>query len=109
MTIVAGDNLQVQSQNNMDAAAIADGSAAEGKSDTAVGIAVAINVADATNTAQVGGTVTADATTIADMKDVGGDKTHDFAARRPPARAAPIPALRARSPSTCRRRRRTPR
>src|SRR5262249_28973581 len=67
VTVVAGDGaasgaLTVSASNNMDAAAIADGSAATGESGTAVGIAVAINVPTMTNRAVVnaGATATGD-------------------------------------------------
>jgi len=88
LTIVAGEGLgtgalSLKAENNMDASAIADGSAAKGSSDTAVGIAIAINIADMQNDARIGtSTVTADGVSVqALMKDVGGNKTHTFAAK----------------------------
>ena len=88
-TIVAGDGsgtgaLTLHAENNMDASAIADGSASGGKGATSVGIGVALNIAFMENTATIGAgsTVTADGFKAeAVMKDVGGDKTHTFAAK----------------------------
>src|SRR4029079_15874967 len=77
-------------ENNMDASAIADGSAAKGTdkdgkvSDTAVGVAVAIKLAEMSNDAVVPNTahVTAEGVSVqAVMKDVGGNKSHNFAAK----------------------------
>jgi hypothetical protein len=84
ITITAGGLLTLESSNNMDASALADGSATEGSIDTAVGVAVAINVAHMTNQATVAGgaNVTADGVHLsATMKDVGGDATHRFGAK----------------------------
>jgi hypothetical protein len=89
VTITAGDGagtgaLTLTSSNNMDAQAIADGSAAGGSEGTSVGVAVAINVANMTNQALVsdGATVTADGLTVsATIKDVDGDTKHVFAAK----------------------------
>ena len=88
-TIVAGDGsgtglLTLHAENNMDASAIADGSAAGGKGATSVGVAVALNIAFMENTATVGTgvTITADGFKAeALMKDVGGDKTSTFLAK----------------------------
>ncbi|HWA13440.1 MAG TPA: LEPR-XLL domain-containing protein, partial [Burkholderiales bacterium] len=88
-TIVAGDGvgtgaLTLHAENNMDASAIADGSAAGGKGATSVGVAVALNIAFMENTATVGtgSTITADGYKAeAVMKDVGGNKAHKFEAK----------------------------
>src|SRR5262249_21905766 len=69
--------------NNTDASAVADGSAAKGELEDAVGVAVAINVAHATDRALVdtGATVTGDGATVsAQMKDVGGNAKHNLGA-----------------------------
>ncbi|MBK5565795.1 LEPR-XLL domain-containing protein [Ensifer sp. SSB1] len=90
-TVTAGDGagtggVNLQAKNNMDASAIADGSATleSETSGTAVGAAVAINVADMSNRAIIGngaivnadGSVTLSAT----MKNAGGDQKNIFEA-----------------------------
>ena len=95
LVIIAGDAgdgaLNLKAENNMDASAVADASAATGKdkdgkaSGTAVGLAIALNIADMQNDARIGAsTVTADGVSVqALMKELDGgkDKTHTFAAR----------------------------
>ena len=62
VTITAGKAVTLRSENNMDAIAIGDGSAASNKDDaTAVGIGIAINVAFMDNSATVGSGATIDA------------------------------------------------
>src|SRR6185436_7608491 len=92
VTIEAGGQFKLESQNNMDAAALADGSASLGKefvddegkpAGTTVGIGIAINVAQMENVAEIeaGAKVSAQGASVqALMKDVGGDKTHRFGA-----------------------------
>src|SRR5690606_28119204 len=61
LTINAGGVLSLKAANNMDATAIADGSAAMGKDTqdgTTVGVAVALNIAEMTNQATLGDNVT---------------------------------------------------
>src|SRR6185503_9805535 len=70
--ITSGGQFALKAENNMDASAVADGSAAKGEgkdgkaSDTAVGVAVAINVADMENQALVasGASITSDGASI---------------------------------------------
>src|SRR6185436_16731292 len=89
VTISAGGKFGLKSENHMDASAIADGSAAKGEgkdgkaSDTAVGVAVAINVATMHNDAKLTGTeIDANGVSVqALMKDVGGNQKHEFAAK----------------------------
>ncbi|MEL6550929.1 MAG: hypothetical protein AAFQ54_11870 [Pseudomonadota bacterium] len=79
--VTINGDVELASSNNMDASAVADGSAAKGSSETAVGIAIAINVADMENRAELlSGTVNGGFTARASMKDVGGDTAHVFAA-----------------------------
>ncbi|MEX0958002.1 MAG: LEPR-XLL domain-containing protein, partial [Burkholderiales bacterium] len=82
-TIVAGGEVALRAENNMDAAAIADGSAAGGEGATSVGVAVALNIAHMSNTATVGANSTISGEGFeasALMKEVDGDSTHKFAA-----------------------------
>ncbi|MBI3917574.1 MAG: hypothetical protein HY322_11275 [Betaproteobacteria bacterium] len=88
LTVVAGNpgagGLSLLASNNMDAKAIADGSAKTTSGGTAVGVAVSINVANMTNEAIVGAgtTVTADSLTLsAIMKNVSSNVKHDFEAK----------------------------
>jgi hypothetical protein len=88
VTISAGGKFALKSENHMDASAIADGSAAKGEgkdgkaSDTAVGVAVAINVADMENQALVasGASITSDGASIEALMK-GGAQKHEFAAK----------------------------
>src|SRR6185436_4047452 len=88
VTISAGGKFGLKSENHMDASAIADGSAAKGLgkdgkvSDTAVGVAVAMNVADMESQALVasGATVTSDGASIEALMK-GGAQKHEFAAK----------------------------
>src|SRR6185436_19576382 len=87
VTISAGGKFALKSENHMDASAVADGSAAKGEgkdgkaSDTALGVAVAINVADMENQALVasGASITSDGASIEALMK-GGEK-HEFAAK----------------------------
>jgi hypothetical protein len=84
MVTASGGNLSVQTSNNMDSAATADGSAKTSEGGDAVGVAVAINVADMVNEAKVvaGTDVTANGLTLSSvMKNVGGDTTHTHVAK----------------------------
>ena len=91
VTIDAGGAFEVRAENNMDASAIGDGSAALGKDTTdgtTVGIGIAINIADMQNLAVVdaGAQITAQSFKAeAVMKDVAGDGSdlsHKFGATR---------------------------
>ena len=84
VTIVAGDALSLDATNNMDATAIADGSAAEGALETAIGVAVSINLATARTEANIGAgalVTSVGSTQSAGMKEVDTDTTHRFAAK----------------------------
>src|SRR5690606_36170457 len=93
LTINAGGALSLKAANNMDASAIADGSAAIGadtkdkdgnKTVTTVGVAVALNIAEMTNKASLGDNVTVNSEGFvaeAVMKKVGDDETHTFLAK----------------------------
>ena len=82
-TLDSAAEVIVTAGNSADSKAIADGSAAKGATDTAVGIAVSINVATMANQAFVGDAdVTAQGISAsAGMKDVGGDTKHKFEAK----------------------------
>jgi len=93
-TITAnGGQVVLQSSNNMDASAVADGSnvdvtgadpnAATDPADTAVGAAVAINVADMRNVATVGSSANVSGlgfVASATMKQADGESLHSYAA-----------------------------
>jgi hypothetical protein len=86
LTITAGGAVELRAENNMDATAIGDGSAALGKDTTdgtTVGIGIAINIADMQNRAVVGAGAEITGQSFkaeALMKKVDGDETHKFGA-----------------------------
>ncbi|MFN9802590.1 MAG: beta strand repeat-containing protein, partial [Bacteroidota bacterium] len=82
LTINAAGVLAVQSSNETDASAIADGSATGGAPSFGVGVAVALNIVDITNTGTVGNnaTINAKGVTLSALtnKSLGNDGYSNF-------------------------------